>query len=302
METLSRMVRLARPHFLLGGILFYALGGGIAQYLGYSIRWDIYLLGQAWGTILQLAVLFLNEYFDAPDDLDNPNRTFLTGGSGQIGPGKLPRAAALWGAIGSLAALASLTVALVGQDVLAPVTVLYMVLIFLGAFFYSVPPVRLVSTGYGELTTSILVAHLVPGFAFLLQTGELNQVLMLATFPLVILHMAMLIAFSLPDFGNDTKHGKQTLLVRIGWQAGMRLHNLLLLGSFFFLALAMLISRVSSAIWIWAFLPLPLALLQIWQMNRIAIGVKPHWTALALTALAPTVSMTYLLAWSFWIR
>jgi 1,4-dihydroxy-2-naphthoate octaprenyltransferase len=301
METIIRLIKLARPHFLLGGILLYALGGGIAYYLGVPINWEVFLLGQAWGTLLQLSAQFLNEYFDAPSDADNANRTPFTGGSGEIGPGKLPRAAALWGAAGALAVVASLTVILVQRADLNAAAVLYMLLLFLGAVFYAVPPVRLEASGYGELTTSILVAHLVPGFAYLLQSGEMHQLVLLATFPLVFIHMAMLLAFSLPDFFNDTKHGKRTLLVRAGWQAGMRIHNLMILGAFFFLGLSILMG-LPWRIGAWAFLPLPLGLLQIWTMNRIALGAKPNWTALTLSAVVLFVSMSYLLAWSFWTR
>jgi hypothetical protein len=35
-------VRLARPLFLLGGVLIYALGAGIARYLGAEIDWGVY--------------------------------------------------------------------------------------------------------------------------------------------------------------------------------------------------------------------------------------------------------------------
>lgn len=301
METFIRLIRLARPHFLLGGILLYALGGGIAYYLGIPLNWEVFILGQAWVTLGQLGTLFLNEYFDGPADQDNPNRTLFTGGSGEIGPGKLPRAAALWGAVGSLAAVASLTVMLVQRANLSIVTVLYMTLIFLGAFFYSILPVRLEGSGYGELTTSILVAHLVPGFAFLLQTGDLHQLVLLATFPLVFIHLAMMLALSVPDFSHDMKHDKRTLIVRVGWQAGMRIHNLAILVGFFFLGLAVILG-LPWQIGGWAFLVLPLGLLQIWTMNRIASGVKPHWGGLTLAAVVLFVSMAYLLTWSFWTR
>jgi 1,4-dihydroxy-2-naphthoate polyprenyltransferase len=301
MDTFIRLVRLARPHFLLGGILLFALGGGIAHYLGVPINWEVYILGQIWGTVLQLSAQFSNEYFDSPEDLENPNRTLFSGGSGELGPGKLPRAAALWGAVACLAVVASLTVMLLQRANLNIVTVLYMVLIFAAAFFYAVPPVRLESTGYGELTTSILVAYLVPGFAFLLQAGEMHKLIVLTAFPLVLMHMAMLIAFSLPDFYTDTKHEKRTLLVRVGWQMGMRLHNLLILGSFLLLGVAIVLG-LPWKIGAWAFIPLPLGLLQIWQMNRIGAGLKPNWTALTLTAVVLFVAMAYLLTWSFWTR
>jgi 1,4-dihydroxy-2-naphthoate octaprenyltransferase len=176
-----------------------------------------------------------------------------------------------------------------------------MLLIFLGAFFYAVPPVRLEASGYGELTTSILVANLVPAFALLLQTGELHRLLAMVTFPLTTLHLAMLLAFELPDYANDLKYGKRTLLVRLGWQLGMRLHNLLVLVSFLLLGIA-IAQGLPLGIALPAFLVLPLGLLQIWNMNRIGAGGKPHWTSLTLAALVLFGLTSYMLAFSFWTR
>jgi len=57
-------MRLFQPLYLLGGGLFYALGAGIAHYLGHAIDWQVYWLGQAWITLLQLSMIFLERYFD----------------------------------------------------------------------------------------------------------------------------------------------------------------------------------------------------------------------------------------------
>jgi 1,4-dihydroxy-2-naphthoate polyprenyltransferase len=300
-RTLTLFVRLARPHFLLGGILLFALGGGIARYLGNPIDWGMYFLGQAWVTMMQLSTQFLNEFYNAHADVNNPNRTLFSGGSGTIGPGKLPRAAALWGGMACLGAAAAFTVLLIAQGRLSPAVVLVMVLIFLGAFFYAAPPIRLESSGYGELTTSILVAGLVPGLGLLLQTGELHRLLPMVTFPLVLLHLAMLLAFELPDYANDLKYEKKTIMVRIGWEAGMRLHNFAIFGAYLMFGVALL-WRLPFAIAFPAMLTFPLGMFQVWNMHRIASGGKPLWNIVTLTAIAIFAVTAYLLAFSFWTR
>lgn len=299
METLRLFIRLVRPLFLLGGALLYALGVGIAHYLGVSIDWGTYLLGQAWVTMLQLGAHFLNEFFDAPQDIENPNRTPFTGGSGVVGPGKLTRRSVLISALACFAVLASLTVLFITLNNLTPLAFFIMVLGFLGAFFYSTPPFRLVSTGYGELTTSILVAFLVPAFGYVLQTGELHRLVAMVGFPLTFLHLSMLIAFELPDYGTDVKYQKNTLLVRLGWQSGMLLHNFFLLTAFLLFALAYLFGLPTFVV-IPSLIPLPLVLLQIWQMRRIASGVKPNWTAVTLNGLAIFAAAAYLITFAFW--
>jgi 1,4-dihydroxy-2-naphthoate polyprenyltransferase len=301
MDQLKLFIRLSRPLFLLGGILLYALGAGIARYLGTPIDWGLYFLGQFWVTLMQLSTHYLNEYFNAPADLGNPNRTPFTGGSGAIGPGKLTRSIALYAAVVCLTFVASTTVLLISYALLSPASVLVMVLIFLGAFFYSVPPVKLEASGYGELTTSILVANLVPALALLLQSGGLHRLLAMSTFPLTFLHLAMLIAFNLPDYATDIKYEKNNMLVRVGWETGMRMHNFLILGAYLLLALAVLLG-LSLAIALPAFLTLPLGVLQVFQMNRIAAGAKPNWTTVTLAALTTFAATAYLLAFSFWTR
>jgi len=299
METLRLFVRLVRPLFLLGGALMYALGVGVAHYLGVSIDWGTYLLGQAWVTMLQLGAHFLNEFFDAPQDINNPNRTPFTGGSGVVGPGKLTRRLVLISALACFAVLASLTVLFITLNDLTPLAFFIMVLGFLGAFLYSTPPLRLVSSGYGELTTSILVAFLVPAFGYVLQTGELHRLIAMVGFPLTFLHLSMLVSFEFPDYGTDVKYEKNTLLVRLGWQNGMLIHNFFLLTAFLLFALAYLFGLPTFVV-IPSLIPLPLALLQIWQMRRIASGLKPNWTAVTLNGLVIFAATAYLIAFAFW--
>lgn len=298
MKTVWLFIRLSRPLFLLGAALLYAMGVGIARYLGSNINGWLYLLGQGWVTILQLSAQYLNEYYNAPADVDNPNRTPFTGGSGMLGAGGLPRRTALVAALTCLAILASLSVILIAER-LPSAAYLIMGLAFLGAFFYSTPPLRLERTGYGELTASLLVTIGVPAFALILQFGTIHRLITMTGFPLFALHMAMLLAFELPDYANDLKYQKKTIMIRIGWERGMVFHNILILSAFLVLGIA----RVYGMPWIIVlpgFLILPFGLLQIWQMYQIGNGKKPNWTALTLNALVTFIGLAYLFAIAFW--
>jgi 1,4-dihydroxy-2-naphthoate octaprenyltransferase len=301
MHSIRLFIILSRPLFLVGGVLVYALGAGIARFLGTQIDWSLYILGQVYITTMQLSAHYLNEYFDSPADRDNPNRTPFSGGSGAVGEGKLSRETVMWASLTSLTIVASLTVVLINVAPISPLLLVIVVLIFLGSFFYSAPPVRLSSSGYGELTTSILVANLVPIFAFVLQFGELHRLVAMSTFPITALHLAMMIVFEFPDYLNDIKYEKLTLLVRIGWQRGMVLHNILILSAFLLLGLAASF-RLPLAIVLPAFIALPLGLLQIWQMRRIGSGAKPNWTTMGFSAVVLVGSVAYLLAFTFWTR
>ncbi len=301
MQTIKLFIRLSRPIFLLGGILFFALGAGIAHYLGAAMDWNLYFLGQAWVTLMQLSIHYLNEYFDTTADADNPNRTLFSGGSGAIGEGKLPRPIALWSSLACLTVIASLTVILLVRLGFDPLVFTILVLGFFGGFFYSVPPVRLASSGYGELITSFLVANLIPSLAFVLQTGELHRLVAMATFPLTFQHISMMLAFELPDYGTDIRHLKRTLMVRVGWESGVMLHNILLLAAYVILAVSVFF-KMPFSIAFPVFLTLPLAVFQVWQMNRIASGERPNWTLLGFVAVMIVGLSTYLMAFTFWTR
>ncbi len=302
-NPLILFLRLSRPLFLVGGALNYFLGLGIANYLGRPLNWSIIILGQLWVTSLQLATHYLNEYFDFPHDAGNRSRTPFTGGSGALGrgEGQLRPRVALVAAYCALTVTALATFVLGRLGALNPIVLTVMVLGALGAIFYSVPPVRLSSRGYGELSTAILLANLVPAFGFALQTGELHRLLAMSTFPLTALTLASMLNLEFPDYASDIKAGKRTLFVRLGWQNAIRAHHLLALSGYLLFAVSLL-AGLPAAIALPPFLTLPLALLQIWYMGRIAEGLKPNWTALTLNALAITAACTYLLAYAFWTR
>jgi 1,4-dihydroxy-2-naphthoate octaprenyltransferase len=301
MHAIRLFFRLSRPLFLVGAALVYALGVGISRYLGFTIDWGLYILGQAWVTTLQLTTHYFNEYFDSPADAANANRTLFSGGSGALDEDGLPREVALWAGIATLSGVTSFTV-LIFRDTGFSLSLFFvMTLIFLGAFFYSIPPVRLVETGYGELTTSLVVASLVPSFAFILQSGELHRLVAMSTFPLIALHLAMMLAFELPDYGNDVKFEKLTLMVRIGWEQSIKFHNLLILIAYLLFGLAMLFG-FPTTIGLPALLTFPLGLFQIWYVNRIASGMKPNWHLLGLLAALVFGVTTYLQVFSFWTQ
>ncbi|HMN62895.1 MAG TPA: hypothetical protein PJ988_21190, partial [Anaerolinea sp.] len=60
----SELLRITHPWVLLLSLLTYALGAGIANYLGTPIYWPTYITGQAAVILLLLSSYFLREYFD----------------------------------------------------------------------------------------------------------------------------------------------------------------------------------------------------------------------------------------------
>jgi 1,4-dihydroxy-2-naphthoate octaprenyltransferase len=295
-SSIKGFINVFRPAFLFSGILLYALGAGIAHFLGNNIDWRAYWLGQACVTLLQFCFIFLKAFFHTPvvqPELKDENQP-----KGASYP--IERKAALIGTVTILTVGAVLTALLYRNGSLHLETFTILGVAFLIALFYATPPINLFRSGYGELASAIFISNLVPAFAFLLQAGEFHRVLAMATFPLTPIYLAMTLAFDLSSFTADMKNGVHTLLIKIGWQRGMSLHNLLILAGFLLITLAMVFGLPWRISWP-AFLALPVGLFQIWQMIQIKEGGKPRWGLLCVNAMATYALMAYLFAFTFWI-
>ena len=289
--TLGReIIRISHPWILLASILLYALGAGIAKYLGSLIRWDIYLAGQGAILMLLLGCYFLREFYRLP----------LVPASDRTLPAPvLTRNHLLVVIATALTAGAVLTVLLFARGALNPPAFVFLGLAFLLSLAYAMPPLHLDNSGYGELILSILMANLVPAVAFFLQNGAYFRLLVLMTFPLTFLYLAAYLALHLERFADDLHFNRRTMLVRIGWQRGMSLHNILLLLGFLTLGSSALVGLPWPLTWP-GLLGLVVGAFQVFQMLTIANGAKPRWGLLRITAAATFVLTVYFMTFALW--
>ena len=109
----------------------------------------------------------------------------------------------------------------------------------------------------------------------------------------------MMIAFELPDYATDVKYEKRTLMVRVGWQTAMRMHDVAII----FAGLAFLGAYLSGLPWrvtLGTLIAVPLGIAQIWQMNRIKRGQPPNWVMFTWSALL-LFALTAYLEWMGYI-
>jgi 1,4-dihydroxy-2-naphthoate octaprenyltransferase len=214
-------VKLSRPHFLLGGALLFALGSVAAG----NIAWLDYALGQAMVTSMQITAHFVNEYADREVDRAVDRRTMFSGGSGVLVSGDLRPQVALRAAWASTAAGVFLAAVVAVDSPLAAGVGLIALTVSWG---YSMPPIRLLATGWGELATSLVVVVAVPIIGWAVQEAPANAALWWAIGILFPVHLAMMLAFELPDLESDAAAGKQVLGVRLGEARSTRLIALML--------------------------------------------------------------------------
>ncbi len=291
-EQIKRYVGMTRPGLLLAGFIVYAMGAGIAHYLGATINWNIYWLGQAWLTLVQISKHLINEYFDGVGDSE------LTAGASSEA-GQLQRLPELLLSAASLTVAASLTFALLQATHFNLVVSLIMVTGLVEAFLYATPPVRLSANGFGEMTTALVSSLLAAALSLVIQFGHLHRLVAMTAFPLTMLHIAMLLTPEFAQFARDIKIGKKRLLVLLGWERAASLHNLLILTAFGLLGVAMIFGLPFS-IGGPAMLALPIAILELWLMNNLTNGARPNYNLMSLNAYALYFVSAYLLTFAFW--
>ena len=292
MNKLKYLLTFSQPLVLVLAALTYTLGTGIARYLGRAEAPLAFGLGLGWILLILLPMNLLTVYFRPPNEPLIKDETIVER--------NWLRAAAFQISIASLGVVAVLTVFLF-QGGISSTALFFAVLIVLAALAYALPPLRLITSGFGELTLSLLLAALLPAFAFTLKTGEVHRLLGAVAFPLTALTLAFFLAMSFPTFREDNKYERSSLLIRIGWQRAVPLHHLLVLTAYLLFAAMPQLGIPWGVIWP-VFLIMPFALFQIFWMQQIAFGANPNWKfliALATTVLGLT---TYILTVTFWIR
>ncbi|NMC13944.1 MAG: prenyltransferase [Chloroflexi bacterium] len=300
MNWIYLFLSLARPVYLLGTVFLYSLGAGIAKYLGVTIHWLTFFYGLAWILLIQIGGLALFDYFE-PEKTQLVNDNKKPNNYRSVTDEKTNALIRVVTGFTCLAAAGSISILLMQTNRLTLTTSILMIMAFLGMIFFSLPPFRLAYSGYGELLIAILFANLIPALSFVLQTEELHRLVAMTTFPLMPLLLAMIIAFEFPAYSNDLKNNKRKLIIRMGWQRAMILHNLLILCTYLLLAIAM-IFHLPAFIGLPVFLTLPLGIFQIWQMKRISIGAKPNWSSLKISWIVFSYAIVYLLVYSYWIH
>jgi 1,4-dihydroxy-2-naphthoate octaprenyltransferase len=181
-----------------------------------------------------LGVLFIhagtnvvNDYFDYRSGTDriNKNRSPFNGGSpfvveGALTPEQIYRAAIAFFAIGGVIGVA---LALSVSILIIPVGALGVGL----GYFYTAPKVHLAARGIGEIAVGSGFGPLVVAGAYLVQTGELTWIPLVAGLPIGILIGLVLFINQFPDAEADGIVGKTHWVVRMGlgkaamWYAGL---------------------------------------------------------------------------------
>jgi 1,4-dihydroxy-2-naphthoate octaprenyltransferase len=284
---------LFQPFQMLQAGLVYFLGLGIAQYLGISLNTPRFLLGFLFMLGLVAAGSALTAYFSPsymfPRNLESPKERDSV------------LRILFYSAVGLLSVV-SITVFYLLLQVPAQLVVFLLAAISVSiAVVVSVPPMRLMDRGFGEIAQAILIGGLPALFAFALQAGTIHRLVSYLSLPIILLSLACLLALEFPVYGIDLKYNRQSMLIRLTWQKAITVHNILMASAYIFLLAAPLMGIPLKLSWA-PLLTLPLAIYQAIILRNIELGLKPNWRIWTLNAYAIAGLAAYLLAFTFWIR
>jgi 1,4-dihydroxy-2-naphthoate octaprenyltransferase len=148
------------------------------------------------------------------------------------------------------------------------------------------------------LVLALHIAYVIPSLGILLQMQETHRLVFIMTIPLTALALAYFLVLNFPSFSEDQKYFRATLLRRLSWEVALPLHNSLIMFAYVCFALAPLFGFSFSLIWR-AFITLPFAVFQIFQLRGIALGSKPNWLLLTFNAFAVFSLTIYFLILTF---
>jgi len=217
---------LSRVPFLSVMIAPYILGALLAYRFTCEFNWPVFWLGLFASILVQLIAHYSGEVYDLAEDRLSVSleKNFFTGGSQVLVENLIPAIKVRY------LIRAALFFAIIAGVILQFYFKCGQWTLWLGlsgiacAYFYSKPPLRLVSRGVGEILIAYAFGWLSVSAGFYLQAGQFNVLATLACLPIAYSVANIILINEYPDYPADKQALKQNLLVRIGKEKGAVLY------------------------------------------------------------------------------
>jgi 1,4-dihydroxy-2-naphthoate octaprenyltransferase len=209
------ILRIIRFHIVAGGILAFSVGALLAFVSGGSFNIERVALFYAIVLFGDLSTHFSNDYFDVEVDKQVGQSKYFSGSNILVNH---PDLRSLSKSISILLLLSSIVLALAAVVFLG--SSIDILIIALGAnflgWFYSAPPLRLISQGLGEIVVALIVGLVIPGVGYLSVRGQFDLFLIYLAVPFVMYGLVLSLSLEAPDIEVDQRWGKRNLGVRKG--------------------------------------------------------------------------------------
>lgn len=207
---IKQYLKIIRLHIVAGGLLAFTLGtllglvnGGKFDPLHFVLFYSVIFFGD-------LSTHFSNDYFDYEQDRQHSRKTVFSGSKLLLTNPNMLRPARNISVV--LLVISISVAALVFALGFASIELLLVGLAvnFLG-WFYSAPPLRLVSRGLGEAAIALAVGLGIPAAGYLSTVGQFDGWFALFIFPFLMYGFMLAFSLEAPDVDGDSLGNKKTL-------------------------------------------------------------------------------------------
>jgi 1,4-dihydroxy-2-naphthoate polyprenyltransferase len=252
--------QIADPKIWIASTIPMTVGGTLAYVKSDIFSWPWFLTGMAAIYLLEIGKNAINEYIDYLSGVDRfvtaDQRTPFSGGKKTIIDGKLSLKENL--VIGVITITAG---SLLGLLIVffRELNVLWFGLagVFF-ALFYSLPPLQFAYRGLGEMVVGFTFGPLITCGTFLVQTGTVTPLVIMASLPLGLIIANVLWINQYPDYEADLKGGKLNWVVRLGKKKSGIVYALLFVLAY--LSFPVLALYGNNIFWLLPLIGLPLAI------------------------------------------
>ncbi|MTK14150.1 MAG: prenyltransferase [Clostridiaceae bacterium] len=220
-DTLIKIVKLGRPQFTFGVLLYFLLGTLFAVLL--NAQFD--LTKVIWGFLIlfaaNLATHYSNDYFDF--DVDKYGTvTPFSGGSGILveNPELKETSKKLAYFFIGLSILIG-----AGFTIYYSFPISFFLFVLFGnalVWFYSAPPIKLAYRKVGEIG-NLINGFIMPGAGYFVTMGTIDLPFVIFSIPFLFLQFMFTLGVEIPDVEGDKLGGKITWIVSKGREFGFKL-------------------------------------------------------------------------------
>ena len=151
---------------------------------------------------------------------------------------------------------------------------------------------------YRWMTDGIIISPVLLFWGASLAKLDSTPILFFLSLPLLFFYLASQTCLQFETYGEELKKGQQALLVSIGWERGMTLHHILVALGYLGLGFYLYMSGAWAIAWP-VLMMMSVSLLEVWQLQRIAEGMRPNWGLLKATAITQYLGIVYILLFAF---
>lgn len=285
-SALGAWVQAMRPRTLPLAVAPVALAGGLAAYRD-RFSLVVFLLCLLTALLLQILSNFANDLGDALKGTDDEARTGpkRAVASGWISAAQMKRGVVVVAGMAVVAGLALLLVApVVRQTWFLVAFTLAGAGAVAAAIGYTMGKRAYGYSGWGDFMVLLFFGVVGVAGSYVLIAGEFDNVALLAGVGIGLLASGVVHINNLRDQKGDARHGKRTLVVRLGDRRARAYHVVLITcGSLCLAALPLLVQPPSCWLWLPSWLTIP-ALKQGLEVSRTPAGpaLNPYLGRLSL--------------------